>query len=379
MRHAAAITALFLASCSKTPERRAEPAPPAAVPVRTAVAAHAEWASVYEATGTVRARTSAPVAAKLMGYAREVRAQTGDVVKQGQVLVVLDSRDLDAAAERAQAAREEVKSAIPEAEGAIAGAQSQMDLAQLTFNRMQDLLRKKSVTQQEFDEASARLKSAQAALDMAKARRAQLTARMAQAEHEVRSAGINRGYTEVTAPFTGVILTRSVEPGTLAVPGSPLFTMELVGAYRLEAVVEESRIAQVRVGQTAAVALDGLDRKFNGRVAEIVPSVDPASRAGTVKINLPALAQLRSGLFGRAAFPSGSRTVLAIPASAVIERGQLQSVFAIESGAAHIRLVTLGERRADEVEVLSGLNLGDTVVTPVPRALSDGTPVEVQR
>ena len=217
--------------------------------VETVAATETDWPSTYEATGTVRARTTATISSKLMGYAREVRAQIGDRVREGQTLVVLDARDLESNVSRAEAGREEVKSAIPEAESAIAAAKSQLDLAQVTFNRMQDLLNKRSVTNQEFDEASARLKAAQAALDMARAKRTQLDAKMAQMEQEIRAAGIQRGYSEIIAPFSGTIITKSVEPGTLAVPGAPLFTIEREGTYRLEASVEESKLALARWGE----------------------------------------------------------------------------------------------------------------------------------
>jgi len=169
--------------------------------VETVAVTESDWPSIYEATGTVRAKTTATVSSKLMGYAREVRAQIGDHVREGQPLVLLDARDLETSMVRAEAGREEVKSVIPEAESAIALARSQLDLAQVTFHRLQDLLNKRSITNQEYDEASARLKAAQAALDMACARRTQLDARMAQMEQEVRAAGIQRGYSKIKAPF----------------------------------------------------------------------------------------------------------------------------------------------------------------------------------
>lgn len=271
-----------------------------------------------------------------------------------------------------------MKGAIPEAESGIAAASAQLDLAQVTFHRMQDLLNKRSITNQEFDEASARLKAAQAALDMARARRTQLDSKMAQIEQEVRAAGIQRGYSEITAPFSGTILTKSIEPGTLAVPGAPLFTLEREGTYRLEASVEESRLRLAPVGKTVSVTVDGIDRTFPARVAEIVPSVDATARTGTVKIDLPAIAELRSGLFGRASFGVGARKVLTIPSAGVMERGQLQSVYVAENNIARMRLVTLGATVRDKVEVLSGLTQGERLIVPVPATLTDGAPVEVR-
>jgi hypothetical protein len=113
-------------------------------------------------------------------------------------------------------------------------------------------------------------------------------------------------------------------------------------------------------------------------VSEIVPAVDAASRASIVKIDLPAVPNLRSGMFGRASFALGTRKVSVVPALAIVERGQLQSVFAVEDGFARMRLVTAGKRHENAVEVLSGLNEREKVVSPVPSNLSDGAPVEVR-
>jgi len=114
-----------------------------------------------------------------------------------------------------------------------------------------------------------------------------------------------------------------------------------------------------------------------GVVDEIAPVLDPQSRSYLVKITL-ACAGLRSGMFGRAIFSTGTKKVLAIPAGALVTRGQLQSVFVVEDGSAHSRLVTLGGRLGDFVEVLSGVNAGESVVTSPPAALSDGAKVEVR-
>src|SRR6476659_8910940 len=136
---------LFLAGCGE-PAHEAVGTPVIPMRVETVVVAETDWPSTYEATGTVRAKTTATISSKLLGYAREVRAQIGDRVREGQLLVVLDSRDLETTVAWAEAGREEVKSAIPEAESAVALARSQLDLAQLTFNRIKDLLNKRSIT-----------------------------------------------------------------------------------------------------------------------------------------------------------------------------------------------------------------------------------------
>ncbi|MGA3018512.1 MAG: efflux RND transporter periplasmic adaptor subunit [Bryobacteraceae bacterium] len=370
---------MWLAGCGEAPKEKAAASSSPAVAVSAVTAATETWPSIYEATGTVRARTSAVISAKLMGYVREVKVQAGDRVREGQLLVTLDARDLDVNSRRAEAAREEVRTGVPEADSAVAAAKANLDLAQATFGRMQELFQKKSISNQEFDEASAKLKAAQAGYDMARERRVQLNAKLAQADEEVRSTEVARSYAEVLAPFAGLVIAKSVEPGSLALPGAALFTIEREGAYRLEASVDEGHLAAIRVGQAVSVTLDGVDRALEARVSEIVPAVDAASRAYTVKIDLPAVPALRSGVFGRATFQLGSRPLLEIPAGAVTERGQLQSIFVADNGIARMRLITAGQKAKDRVEVLSGLSAGERVIFPVPRGLADGARVEVRQ
>lgn len=369
---------IWLAGCDQAPKEKAAVASQSALTVSTVTAATETWPSIYEATGTVRARTSAVISARLMGYVREVRVQAGDRVREGQLLVTLDTRDLDVSSRRVEAAREEVRTAVPEADSAVAAAKSNLDLAQVTFGRMQDLFQKTSISNQEFDEASAKLKAAQAAYEMARAKRIQLDSKLAGADQEVRSTQVTRSYADVLAPFAGVVIAKSVEPGSLALPGAPLFTIEREGAYRLEASVEESRQAAIRMGQPVSVTLDGVDGMIDARVSEIVPAVDAGSRAYIVKIDLPALPALRSGVFGRARFQVGSRSLLAIPAGAVTEHGQLESVFVIDNGVARTRLITTGHKVNDRVEVLSGLSAGEKVICPVSRDLAEGAKVETR-
>ena len=370
--------AVILSSCGGSDTHPKVAAKAQSVSVQAATVCSQEWNDAYEATGTVRARTATVLSSKVMAYVRQVAVQVGDHVKEGQDLVTLDAQELDANVRRAEAAESEVRNAFPEADNGVAGAKGNLDLAQSTFKRMEELASKKSISNQEFDEASARLKSAQAAYDMARAKRSQLNSKLAQVEQEIRAARIMRDYTRISTPFSGVVTAKSVEPGNLAAPGASLLTVEREGAYRLEASVDESKLPFVKAGQHVDVALEALDRRLTARVSEIVPAVDAASRAYTVKIDLPSLANLRSGMFGRAWFPTGARKVLTVPAVAVVELGQLQSVFVVEDGVARNRLITTGKHELKAVEVLSGLSEGEKVVSPVAPGLTDGARVEVR-
>ena len=373
------ILILMMTACSRleTPVA-ATGAQETAVAVQVETVAASEITDIYRASGTVRARYSAIIAAKIAARILEVRAEPGDRVPAGQTLIVLDHRDLEANLRRSEAARAEAESAIAETESAIAAGRANLELARVTHKRFQDLLANASVSQQEFDESQARLKSAEAALEMAASRRRQVDARRSQAEAEIAAARVALGYAKLTAPFASLVTERKADPGALTTPGAPLLTIEREGNLRLEASIDESRLPLVRMGESVAVELDSLNRTVTGRVVEIVPSVDSTTRSFIVKIALPFLPGLRSGMFGRAAFAASKRGALLVPQSAVLERGQIRSVYVVEGDTARLRFVTLGEPRDDQREVLSGLTAGERIIVAPAHLLADGGRVAIQ-
>jgi RND family efflux transporter MFP subunit len=371
------ITAAGLAACggAKEPARKAEALPP--VRVQTVKLAEETVPEIYEAMGTVRARVSSVVGARVMGYLREVRVQAGDTVQPGQVIAVIEAREIDSGLKQAEAAREEARSALPEVESAIAAARAQLELAEATHRRMKSLFDQKSITQQEFDEAEARLRMARANHEMALAKKAQLEQKIRQADSAVAQAAAMKGYMEITAPFRGIVVERKAEPGMLAAPGMPIAVIEQSAGYRLEAAVEEGRLGRIRPGMGVEVVLDALGAPQQGRVEEIVPALDPGSRSFTVKIALSG-GLLHSGMFGRARFALGERKALLVPASAIVRQGQVEQVYLVENGAARARLVTTGAAHSGRLEVLTGLRPGDAVIVAPPANLRDGSPVEVR-
>jgi RND family efflux transporter MFP subunit len=153
----------------------------------------------------------------------------------------------------------------------------------------------------------------------------------------------------------------------------PILTIEDQHRFRLEATVNESDVRYVHLGQAVPVVVDALgDQELKGRVVEIVPAADAASRSFVVKVELPIDRALRSGLFGRARFARGERSALLIPRSAVVERGQLQGIYVLDlNRIVGLRYITLGKPLAGQVEVLAGLQAGETLIAdPGSRELS---------
>jgi RND family efflux transporter MFP subunit len=336
-----------LAGCAN--EQRAPTAPPETVSNVSVITAQKttvpDW---LEAVGTTRA---AQTSCFQPGHGQylEIRAHEGDW-GGGQVLVVLDDAQSRSGTDQATAA-------LNAAEKEVSAADSDLALAGTTLKRYQQLYDKKSVSPQEFDEIKARYQSAEARRDMARAGQAQANAGLTRAQSSL-------GYTRIRAPFTGIVTEKKADTGTLASPGMPLFTIEDTRSYRLEATVDESELRLVRLGQVSSVTIDALgNAQLPGKVVQIVPAADPASRSFLVKVELPADVRLRSGLFGRARFSRGERSALLIPRASLVERGQLQGVYVLDANQiVGLRYVTLGKSTQEQIEVLSGLQDGEKLV-----------------
>jgi len=305
---------------------------------------------VLETVGTVRAAQTSDLATQIMGNIVEIRVHEGDRVYRGQVLAVIDDSQPRAAVDRATAAE-------LAAQQQLVAADSDLALAESTLKRYQYLYEQKVVSQQVFDEVTARYQATLARRDIAQAGQDQARAALNQ-------AATSLDYTRIRAPFNGIVTHKKVDSGTLASPGMPIFTVEDMRRFQLEVSVNESDLWCVRPGGQVAVAIDALgNTELKGKVAQIVPTADPASRAFFVKIDLPSETRLRSGLFGRAQFSRGKQEALLIPRSAVVERGQLQGVFVLDQNkVANLRYVTLGKPSGSAIEVLSGLQGGERFV-----------------
>lgn len=356
----AAMLAVSLLGCEKRPEP-AGPAAPVTVQGVTVSAVAAESIPEYqEAVGSVKARNSAVIAARIAGAVTAVYAREGDRVSRGKLLASIEAAESGAAAAEAAAG-------VVEASRAVEEARSRKKLADATFARYRNLFAEQAVTRQEFEVR-------QSEQEVAGEGVARAEARLAQARYGAQAAGTVAGYGKVTSPLSGIVVAKQVDPGQTVFPGAPLFTIEGGGGYRLEVAAPEGLLGKVRAGDAVAVVLEGAP--VTGRVAEVVPTVDPGSRTFNVKIDLTS-AGLRSGSYGKALFRTGERQGVAVPASALVERGALTSVWTVSrDGFATSRLVKVGRKSGGRVEVISGLAPGDRIVTSGTERVSAGVKVE---
>lgn len=289
---------------------------------------------VAEVTGTVGAEQSAAVSARVVATIVEVRASAGQRVGSGDTLVVLDDRDFR---RRVEQAREAVNAA------AAAVAQAQSD-----YRRDKPLFDQKVISPFEFERTETGLKTAEANLN-----------RLKQAEQE---AEVGLSHAVVRSPFAGVIVDRLANVGDMAAPGKPLLTIYQQGRLWLEASVPEETVTRLHVGDSMLLRIDARDDESRGKVAEIVPSSDPATRTVAVRVRLEDARGLVPGMFGRLLVPAAPEELLTVPASAVVRAGQLTMTDVVEQGRVQRRTVQLGRAIGDRVEVYSGLAAGETVV-----------------
>jgi RND family efflux transporter MFP subunit len=182
-------------------------------------------------------------------------------------------------------------------------------------------------------------------------------------------ASVFLDYSAVRAPADGLVTARFVDPGTQAAPGMPLLTVESESAYRVEATAPEG--LAVNVGDEAEIETGG--GSYRARVSQVVPSLDPRIRSALVKIELPRDAPVRSGAFARVSFTIGQRRAIAVPRQAVSRHGDVATIFVVdEDNVARVRVVTTGDQRGQSIEVLSGLDEGERIVTDIPAGMRDG-------
>jgi RND family efflux transporter MFP subunit len=283
--------------------------------------------------GTVRSRHAVDIAAKISGRIVELPVVLGQMVKQGDLLVAMDSQEIQARLEQAEVA---------------------LHQAEIDYRRVETLRRTGAATQSENDTATSRFHSTRAAVAEARAM---------------------LDYARVTAPISGVIARKDTDLGDLAMPGQLLLRLEDPLNLRIEADVPGSLLDRVKPGATLTVRVESVSASLEGKVIEIAPVADPATRSSRVKLDLPQTPGLRPGQFGRVAVPLAEAEFLIVPSTAMVQRGQLDILFVAVDGKAQMRIVRAGRALGEGVEILAGLSAGESVVVDHVADLLDGQPL----
>lgn len=333
----------LLSGCNKAPQAPALIAPKTwNLPVMTAtVGTPVEYTTV----GSVVSDQRVEIASRLTGYIREILVQEGDRVSRGQLLARLDAADVEGSIRQARAAR-------GAAEAAFSDAQTDLERFERLFERgsvSENEIRKVRL---KFDVAREALNQVRAGLDTALAQRA---------------------YAEITSPVAGMVVARLKRTGDLAVPGTPLLTVESGRGLLFETFVAEGRVGAIASGKPVVVRIGSLPAPLKGTVTRVVPSGDPVTRSYQVKIALPETVGLMPGMFGRVGFAIGESITPVVPRQALVEHGGLRGVFVVNGeGRAHFRWLHIGREWPDRVEVTAGLKAGERLVATTEPTLREG-------
>ncbi len=284
----------------------------------------------FPSEAVVEAIQQATVGAQVPGRVLEVKADAGQTVKKGDVLMRIDAR------EAAEAAR---------------AAEAQYANARVNYERT------KSLVAQKFMSAAA-LDKAKADFDAAAANRA--------------AAGASQSHATILAPITGIVARRHAELGDMAMPGTPLFTIYQPGGLRVTASIPQYRLKDMRAVKTARVEFPELGQWVDATAVQVLPTADAATHVSQVRVTLPTVPEATPGMFARVHFVTGQAEKLTVPASAVLRRGEVAAVYVqAADGRLSLRQLRLGDSVGrGEIEVLAGLATGDQVVTePVKAAI----------
>ena len=284
----------------------------------------------FPSEAVVEAIQQATVGAQVPGRVLEVKADAGQAVKKGDVLMRIDAR------EAAEAAR---------------AAEAQYANARVNYERT------KSLVAQKFMSAAA-LDKAKADFDAAAANRA--------------AAGASQSHATILAPITGIVARRHAELGDMAMPGTPLFTIYQPGGLRVTASIPQYRLKDMRAVKTARVEFPESGQWVDATAVQVLPTADAATHVSQVRVTLPTVPEATPGMFARVHFVTGQAEKLTVPASAVLRRGEVAAVYVqAADGRLSLRQLRLGDAVGrGEIEVLAGLATGDQVVSePVKAAI----------
>lgn len=285
--------------------------------------------------GVVTPLQQAVLSAQTAGRVAEVRVDVDDRVERDALLLRITAFEQRAGADAARAQ-------LRAAEASAAEAQS-------TYHRFEALAQRQYVSRVQLDQMRAARDSTAAARDAARASLAQFDQQAA--------------YTEVRAPFNGIVNARHVEPGETVVPGQPLLDVHVPGALRIDVQVPQSEAAAIRAADHADVVLADGTRIQAVRVV-VFPAADPVTHSVQVRLPLPELATPPApGTTATVLFPSAAPAqALRVPTSVLVQRSEVSAVYVLSDGRLSLRQLRLGRRIGDDVEVVAGLRPGERVV-----------------
>ena len=363
--------ALAFSSCSA-------PKPAGPAKVQTEVVRTGRIVKEQELSGVLVPSRSLNIFAKLAGQAKVVSVEIGDHVAEDQLLVQIDTKELNAQLAVAEAAGATVRDQAAQAKIGIESARLNLELAQKGYDRNKSLFDSKAVTQSALDDAHTKLELAKAAYDNAE-RQFQTVggSGIAQADAQVNLIKVQISNSLITSPIAGTVTNRNINVGEMTSPNASLMTIADTSNLKFQGNASQDAVILMKIGDAVRVTVDGMAGSgYQGRVAQIGPIAAATGQYFPIAISIVNDRKLLAGMTAKAVFTLTSPEALVIPQSALATEGGQTSVFVVADGKVSRRAVSLGQRGATDVLVLSGLSVGESVATSNLGMLQDGTEVK---
>ena len=306
-------------------------------------------------SGKIQAKNSADLSTRMMGFVKKVHVNVGDKVKKGQLLVSINNTDL-------QAKKAQVDASIAQAQTAFINAEK-------NYNRFKNLFASSSISQKEMDDMIANYQMAKAGLESAKQMKNEINAQFT--------------YSNIKAPFSGIITNKNIDAGDMANPGMPLISLESPKDFEVLAMVPETEISEIEKGTVVNVLVKSIDKTVKGKVTEVSTSAKNTGGQYLVKVNLEKTnVSILSGMFATVQFPLEQKTkseMVLIPMDVIVKNGQLSGVYTVsQTNTALLRWLRLGRTYGNNVEVLSGLNANESYIISADGKLFNGAKITIQ-
>lgn len=307
-----------------------------------------------ESIGTLNPFEEVTVSAEIEGVIRSVKVEEGSQVSKGMLLAAIDDSDYSLEVKRADAVFKQ--------------AEATLENTRLEFKRKDVLYKEELVTKQQYDDVTTRLSLAEAEVERAKA--------------SLSLARLKLSKTKITSPLACVIKEKRVSAGDFVRNGTPLFIIIQPNPLKLRFTVPEKDVGRLRVNQEVMLRVDGFaEAEFKGRVNIVFPNVEEKTRTLQVEALVPNNnGLLKPGLFAKVIlYTAGERDTIVVPVTALLYEGEKVRVFVTEGDRAKERVVKLGSKYGEFMEIIEGVKTGEKVVFMGQQNLSDGAKVSIQQ
>ncbi len=327
--------------------------------------------------GTVESSQPINIAPQIQEVVKTITVAEGSVIQPGMLLVALNDdviihevKEIESQIEEAASSIEQAKHSIESAKLAIEAKSADLALKQKRYKRIDDLHKLNSATDDEFDTAATQLQLAKVAfaeannnLSLAQDKLHENTIAMQTLKQSLAKSKVKFAYTKILSPVKGIVTGKKINVGDLVAPGQTILTIEKP-EYKLICSIPEDDLNLFVKNSPVMAKINGLPGEItNLTIDEIVPNIDPKTRSFNIKIKLPSIPEIKSGMYGKAIFLTKTANKVLLPQTAIVNQGQLSGVYVVSNdGQIDFRIISLGQKNDNSYEVISGIKANETVI-----------------